>query len=261
MKVEFRLLKGDSSGEPWAWQSACVKISSKAIDRAGVRLRDWAASGRPEEEFLDEKFLECAEAVWEYRRELAPTLRKVTVGVRQFVQRGSTQVFVAQRLKRLPTIINKLERHPTMKLTRMQDIGGCRAILPGGTPEVSRVIARMLKNSKTWKIRTVDDYGAAPRSTGYRAVHVVVVRDGRMIEIQLRTLRQHAWATEVERVGFRNGHPHLKDGEGPADLLAYYELVGQILAIQDRAIPVDERLLARFRELRTHVDATYAMNG
>ena len=40
----------------------------------------------------------------------------------------------AQRLKRVPSIINKLKRkyngHPaTMKLSQMQDIGGCRAVL------------------------------------------------------------------------------------------------------------------------------------
>ena len=37
---------------------------------------------------------------------------------------------VAQRLKRMPTIIDKLDRHPNMKLSTMQDIGGVRAVLP-----------------------------------------------------------------------------------------------------------------------------------
>ena len=36
---------------------------------------------------------------------------------------------VAQRLKRMPTIIDKLKRHPNMQLSTMQDIGGVRAIL------------------------------------------------------------------------------------------------------------------------------------
>ncbi len=35
----------------------------------------------------------------------------------------------AQRLKRMPTIIDKLKRYPTMRLTDMQDIGGVRAVL------------------------------------------------------------------------------------------------------------------------------------
>ena len=36
---------------------------------------------------------------------------------------------VAQRLKRMPTINDKLKRFPTMNLSRMQDIGGIRAVV------------------------------------------------------------------------------------------------------------------------------------
>jgi ppGpp synthetase/RelA/SpoT-type nucleotidyltranferase len=35
---------------------------------------------------------------------------------------------VAQRLKRRPTIIDKLKREPTMQLNMMHDIAGCRLI-------------------------------------------------------------------------------------------------------------------------------------
>lgn len=49
------------------------------------------------------------------------TLRKKTTKYRGAI--------VAQRLKRLPTIIDKLQRQPNMDLTRMQDIGGVRAIV------------------------------------------------------------------------------------------------------------------------------------
>ena len=36
---------------------------------------------------------------------------------------------VVQRLKRAPSIIWKLERFSEMKLARIQDIGGCRAVV------------------------------------------------------------------------------------------------------------------------------------
>jgi len=36
----------------------------------------------------------------------------------------SDEPLVAQRLKRMPTIVDKLKRYPAMKLTTMQDIGG-----------------------------------------------------------------------------------------------------------------------------------------
>src|SRR3989304_9773605 len=41
----------------------------------------------------------------------------------------SPEPIIAQRLKRMPTIIDKLNRYPAMKLTTMQDIGGIRAVL------------------------------------------------------------------------------------------------------------------------------------
>jgi putative GTP pyrophosphokinase len=231
--------------------------SKKAIDKAGVRLRDWYLADMPEEAVEKEGFLECARLMFAYRQSLSPTLAKVTVGVRQFVSSESSQIIVAQRLKRLPTILDKLGRHPNMKLTRMQDIGGCRAILAGGVPEVAAVIRRMRKNAKTWHIRSIDDYGAEPRVTGYRGVHVTVERDDRLVEIQLRTRREHQWAMEVERVGARNGYPHLKDGNGPQDLLDYFRLVGRIIAMQDRGIAADEKLSARFRAAHEQVAKAY----
>ena len=37
---------------------------------------------------------------------------------------------VAQRLKRRTTVFDKLRRHPKMELSRMDDVAGCRVILP-----------------------------------------------------------------------------------------------------------------------------------
>ena len=39
-------------------------------------------------------------------------------------------LIVAERLKRLDSIINKLKREPSMSLWAMQDLGGCRFIVP-----------------------------------------------------------------------------------------------------------------------------------
>jgi hypothetical protein len=49
-------------------------------------------------------------------------------GLRYFVAEAADgSVIVGQRLKRLETIHDKLER---MSLSRMDDLGGCRAVLP-----------------------------------------------------------------------------------------------------------------------------------
>lgn len=69
----------------------------------------------------------------------------------------------------------------------MQDIGGCRAVL-ASIDEVRRVEARLRKSRPPVGY---SDYVTTPRSSGYRGVHLVVVYDGRRIEVQLRTLVMH----------------------------------------------------------------------
>ena len=50
--------------------------------------------------------------------------------LRSYPKEKKYQRIVAQRLKRMKTIIDKLERYPAMQLTTMQDISGVRAVLP-----------------------------------------------------------------------------------------------------------------------------------
>lgn len=102
----------------------------------------------------------------------------------------------------------------------MGDIGGCRAVLPG-RQQVDGVLRRIRKN---WDVHgRVRDRRDEPAESGYRAVHVIVIRDGRMIEIQLRDPKEHEWALAVERTGARLGIG-LKEGEGPDDLREYFRL-------------------------------------
>ncbi len=181
---------------------------------------------------------------------------KVTVTMRGFAERESSEVIVSSRLKRLPTLLDKLGRHPNMKITRMQDIGGCRAILPGGLKEVAGVLRRIQKN---WDVVEVYDYVGSPKPvTGYRATHVVVRRDGCLIEVQLRTPSQHEWALQIERTGSRLDLPHLKDGDGPKELVRYFELASYFLGIQDTGEAADESLNAEFRQLRGEVLGYFA---
>jgi putative GTP pyrophosphokinase len=222
-----------------------VAPSKKSIDRAGSCLRDWWLG---DDDFGPDEGA-AGDLLLDWRSTFQPTLAKVTVGVRQFVARESETIVVSQRLKRLPTIVDKLARFPNMKVTRMQDIGGCRAILGGGAGEVDGVFRRIRKN---WEIVRVFDYEREPKETGYRALHIVVDRDRKMIEIQLRTPNQHRWATEVDRTGARLGVP-LKDGVGPADLLLYFRHAAELLALEEAGERADRQLMADFGRLRDQV--------
>lgn len=127
-------------------------------------LRDWWTHG-PTEKIRDGGALqEAFLVVNDYRESFQGPLKKVTVGVRQFVERESDRVIVGQRLKKMPAILNKLDRLTT-RLTQMEDIGGCRAILPGGAVEVQAVGARICRN---WDVVMENDYACKPKSTGYR---------------------------------------------------------------------------------------------
>lgn len=221
------------------------ELSKSAVDRAGQALRDWWLA--------DDETPPPAETVdilFAFRAAVQDPLKKVTVGLRQFVVREAgpdEQIAVGQRLKRAPQTVLKLTRHPGMRLSRMQDIGGCRAILAGGHDEVRRVAARIEHN---WIIKhrrhyTLDD----PAPSGYRALHIVVERDGRLVEIQLRTPGEHEWAEAVERTDKRLGFD-LKGGHGPRRLLDYFRLASDGLAMSDAGIQPQPDFLRDFEQAR-----------
>ena len=123
-------------------------------------------------------------------------------------------VTVAQRHKRRRTIFDKLNRHPEMRLVRMDDVAGCRLIFES----VDHLYAFREDFHKARfnhrRRNDVDkyDYIKSPKPTGYRGVHDVYEYDvqsntnrhltGLYVEIQYRTLVQHSWATAVEVIGF-----------------------------------------------------------
>src|SRR5690348_5170203 len=104
--------------------------SRSQIRKAAKILRDFWRDPDPYAEVTDD-IARAWLILSDYRTTFQRPLDKVTIQLRRFVGRQTPheRVFVAQRLKRMPTILNKLERQPTMDITRMQDIGGCRAVL------------------------------------------------------------------------------------------------------------------------------------
>lgn len=96
-----------------------------------------------------------------------------------------------------------------------------------------------------------------PAPSGYRAIHVVVLRDGHLVEIQLRTPRQHEWAEAVERTGLHTRHD-LKEGQGPENLLRYFSMAAHGIALEESGQTPDEGFLDEFRELRETVRHYFA---
>jgi ppGpp synthetase/RelA/SpoT-type nucleotidyltranferase len=192
---------------------ARIGTSRREVDLAGDLLRDWMNEGL----LLGPGETAAMDLLESYRAQFTEPLTKVVMGLRSAVRSEGAPIVVAQRLKRQPRIIGKLIRFPSMNLSQMQDIGGCRAILPD-LASVEAVRRRLMRHKS--EVIGIDDYNAVPKSSGYRALHVVVRRDMALIEIQLRTPWQQQWATLVEDI---DGALRLtlKDDSGPNELLRY----------------------------------------
>jgi len=120
--------------------------------------------------------------------ELGDIARKIDAGA-----------LLASRQKRSHSIIEKLKREPTMALDKMQDIAGCRAVLMV-QKDVMKVV-NLLRKKK--HIKVAHNYIKRPKIDGYRGVHLIGQYENPslgklLVEFQVRTQIQHAWATAGE---------------------------------------------------------------
>jgi ppGpp synthetase/RelA/SpoT-type nucleotidyltranferase len=219
--------------------------SKSRVDKAGHRLREWWLNPGAK---LTDVLREDVDAIWRYRAQFNYPMTKVNANLRHYVRSVGGPVVIAQRLKRLPRIVEKLTRHPKMRLSQMQDVGGCRAVLLDQLG-VDLVLKGIRRN---WDIITIDDYVEAPKATGYRAIHAIVRRDDVPVEVQLRTLGQQDWADEIERIDGQVPYA-FKDGEGPAEFLRYALLLADVIADDEEGRPRDSSKLEELTSLRQAV--------
>ena len=231
--------------------SAVACPSKSQVDKAGAIIRRYFADTNqfPPGLAAPPEFDAAFGVLLDYRSAHQYPLRKANMGLRSMVSTEGCLVEITQRLKRIPTIIDKLQREPTIRLSTMQDVGGCRAVL-SSIDEIRRVERRLKKNRPPVR---VSDYIAEPRDSGHRGVHVIVEYDNRMIEVQLRTQVMHKWAITVERLSGRLGED-LKGGRGPQPVLDLLEAISEAMAIEEAGEVVGQVLSEEIRELRRIAD-------
>lgn len=122
------------------------------------------------------------------------------------------------RLKTRNTLVEKLVREKT-NLVNMDDVAGvrldaqaCGVASRSAQDEVRDHVVRRFPDCK------VKDRRRSP-NFGYRAVHVVVRHERRLIEVQIRTERQHQWAEMTEKLGDLVGRG-LRYGEATDNTMA-----------------------------------------
>ena len=209
------------------------QFSIEEVDAAGRALVD-----SDEEPHLSRD--EVLTIVNNWRSSHAFPLNTLQVSLRNKASEIDGAYLVAQRIKRLQSIRDKLERLTRLSLSDIQDIGGCRAVLR--TVEAVEELAQSLTNGRIKHELVKDDnYIQKPKNSGYRGHHLVFgyrgtsnkTYDGRKIEIQLRSRLQHAWATAVETVSTFTDQS-LKSSRGDRDWLRLFELMGSAFARKER---------------------------
>ena len=168
-----------------------MSVSKTQIDRLGDRLK---------EGFHTESDLRLLD---DYRRSFGEAYEAVVRTIRLAGE------FPTGRLaKSTLSIVEKLRRE-SIRLSQMQDITGCRAVV-ANVVQQDRFVATL---KTEFPGASVIDRRDNP-SYGYRAVHVIAEISGKPIEIQVRSSLQHLWA-ELSEKSSDVLDPTIKYGGGP----------------------------------------------
>lgn len=234
---------------PVAWTTP--QYPRKHVDRAGEAYGD--STTTPEDREV------ARTVINNWRSSHSFPLNTLQINLRRSARQVDAEPTVAQRIKRLPSIRLKLERFSGMTLSRMQDIGGCRAVL--SSVDAVEDLVQYYKSQTRIKHALIreDPYIFEPNASGYRGYHLVfkyhsdrtTTWNGLRIEMQVRSSPQHAWATAVETVGTFTRQA-LKSSQGRADWLRFFALMSSAMALQENT-PIVPDTPADPRELRHEI--------
>lgn len=142
----------------------------------------------------------------------------------------------------MPSIIEKLNRLGGIELSRMQDIGGLRIVVPT-IDDIKKVHDRLLRKTSTLSLSNEKDYinTDGPKTDGYRSVHMIFKYKSKNhpelaqynIEIQIRTQLQHCWGTTVETLCMIDKESY-KTGKGEFKTKRFLLLVSALFALKEK---------------------------
>jgi len=153
-------------------------VSKSQIDRLGNRLRRGSISDH------DLRILD------EYRRSFSEAYEFTVRAIRNELGLEPT----GRPAKSTTSISEKLRRE-SIRLSQLQDVAGCRLVVPE-IPDQENVVDSLIR---IFESTIFVDRRSQP-SHGYRAVHVITSQGNKLVEIQVRTSLQHAWAELSEKL-------------------------------------------------------------
>jgi putative GTP pyrophosphokinase len=190
-------------------------LTGSQLDRLGERLRDGPlvlADLQHLSRFLEtlEPFAEDTFRAIRNLDQATPTLPPAQI--------------TRRNVKTVRSIIAKLRRQSTTTLRQMQDLVGCRIVVPdiSDQEKYASALQRVFPDCQVVDRRQTPQHG-------YRAIHIIVRAGPRRFEIQLRTGNQDGWANLVEKLADRLGS-EVKYGGGDPELQGALSRLSQKLA-------------------------------
>lgn len=237
-------------------QKCALKYSKNQIEKAGRSIRHGCTGDERKDAILK---------IQNYRETHLYPLMLIKNHVARSTKKVSKKGIVARRLKMLTTIIDKLER-PTLdgkkenaiQITRMQDIGGCRAIV-ANLGQLTELCERLQNSRSMHQITRIHNY-LKPKESGYGGIHLVyscfLGSDEEnewkktKIEVQLRTELQHAWATSLEIIDTLEGIKLKTSMDGHPEWRRFFKIAGILVAHKEGASVIsNDDLLELIKEL------------
>lgn len=239
------------------WKS--VEYSRNQIIKAGKTMKNDNA--------LPQEIDNATDIIDNWRAAHAFPMHVIYMHLRRMATPVNKNIIVAERLKRLDSIINKLKREQTMSLWAMQDLGGCRFIVPT-VDDVYHYADKYENSRKRHELVSTYDYIKQPKASGYRSLHCVykyhsdsvdTYNKNMLIEIQFRTHLQHLWATAVETMGLFTKEA-IKSGQGTKDVKRFFQLTSALLAIKENQ-PIPPNVVNDVDEIISELEEINARNN
>lgn len=206
------------------------------------------------------------EKVNDWRTLHLPALDALQTTIIPLLKKNKVNVdFTSRRLKRLTSILYKLDINPEMKLGGMQDIGGLRVVVPT-VDALNRALSVLNENTPTgFQLVKIMNYVENPKASGYRSIHFIYKfvsdnndTDGMKVELQIRTKLQHSWAMAVETAGLITKTP-LKSSQGADEWLNFFKVVSSLFALKERLPILQEHTESKY-QMKDLMKILYNMN-
>lgn len=187
--------------------------------------------------------IELLENLQEYRTTFKTDISAVFEKISDIAKNARKDSIISFRIKRIESILSKIKRQPTMSLGNMGDIAGCRILLYS-EDSLIKVITNLKLN---FEVTGVNDYLVENKEDGYRGYHIYIkspISDYKIIEIQVRTVKSHKWASMVEIIDILY-NLKIKEGEQHPDFQKFHLLLSNngnlTLNEQKELIKIDDK--------------------